>query len=89
MAYERECAAIRTKVKGMIEAASEPGDLWRIHEYLTDQRDQTGEKYDYRYLVLPLVFARLLKEGWLTDADLQGLREDKMQVIKRLASLGI
>ena len=71
----------------MLGAASEPADLWRIHDYLTEQRDRTDKKYDYRYSVLPVVFARLLKEGWLAEADLMGLSADKLEVIKYLAGL--
>ncbi len=45
------------------------------------------ETYDYRYSVLLEVFSRLVRDGWLTDADLLGLREDKIERIKRWASL--
>lgn len=85
-AYQKECAAITAKLKEMIAAAAEPGDLWRIHDYLTKQRDQTDKKYDYRYSVLIFVFAMLLKERWLNEADLQGLQEDKIEKIKYLAN---
>ena len=85
-AYQKECAAIAAKLKEMIAAATEPGDLWQIHDYLTKQRDQTDKKYDYRYSVLIFVFAMLLKEGWLNEADLQGLQEDKIEKIKYLAN---
>jgi len=64
-----------------------PADLWRIHDYLTKQRKQTDKKYDFRYSVLILVFAMLLKEGWLNEADLQGLREDKIEKIEYLATM--
>lgn len=69
----------------MLGAAAGPADLWRIHDYLTEQRDRTGEKYDYRYSVLPFVFARLLKEGWRAEADLEGLSADKREIIRLLA----
>lgn len=36
--------------------------------------------------MLILVFAQLLKEGWLNDDDLEGLREDKIEKIKFLVS---
>jgi hypothetical protein len=85
-AYQKECAAIAAKLKEMIAVAAEPGGLWRIHDYLTKQRDQTDKKYDYRYSVLIFVFAMLLKEGWLNEADLQGLQEDKIEKIKYLAN---
>jgi hypothetical protein len=33
------------------------------------------------------VFARLLREGWLKEAELEGLQEDKIERIKYLASM--
>jgi hypothetical protein len=86
-AYRRECGSIANKVKEMIAMASEPPDLWRIHDYLTKQRRGTDEKYDLRYSVLLFVFARLVKEGWIEEADLEGLREDKIKWIKQLAGV--
>ena len=86
-AYQKECAAITAKLKEMIATASEPADLWRIHDYLTKQRKQTDQKYDFRYSALILVFAVLLKEGWLNEADLQGLQEDKIEKIEYLANM--
>lgn len=47
----------------------------------------TNEKYDYRYSVLPIVFARLIEEHWLAEAGLHGLEEDKLKAIKGLLSL--
>lgn len=45
----------------------------------------TNEKYDYRYSVLPIVFARLIEEHWLEEAGLHGLEEDKLKAIKGIA----
>jgi hypothetical protein len=36
--------------------------------------------------VLLFVFARLLHEGWIVETDLQGLAEDKIEVIRYLNS---
>jgi hypothetical protein len=41
--------------------------------------------YDYRYSVLPLVLANLLSRGDLIEDELHGLREDKLDCIKRAA----
>jgi hypothetical protein len=87
-AYRKECGAIAAKIKEMARAASEPEDLWRIHDVLTKQRRQTDEKYDYRYSVLLFVFARLLPEGWLMETDLQGLADNKIEAIRYLAGYG-
>ncbi|MGH9433827.1 MAG: hypothetical protein ACRD3T_20040 [Terriglobia bacterium] len=86
-AYQRECSAIRAKLKTMIESASDSSGIWRIHDYLSEQRDQTDKKYDYRYSVLILVFARLLNEGWVVEGDLLGIGEDKIERIKQIANL--
>jgi len=39
--------------------------------------------YNFRYSVLPAVFARLVREGRLKEGDLYGLGEDKLAVIRR------
>ena len=93
------------KLKGMIAAASEPTDLWRIDGYLKKQLKRIEEKYDYRYSVLTLLsFAKVMdtifiahlesnivriapQGGWLNEADLQGLQEDKTEKIKYLANI--
>ncbi|MGH9395794.1 MAG: hypothetical protein ACRD18_02945 [Terriglobia bacterium] len=87
LAYQRECGAIMAKLKGMIESASGPPDIWKIHNYLSEQRRETDKKYDYRYSVLLLVFARLCREGWLTESDLRGLGADKILRIKQILDL--
>ncbi len=68
-------------------SASEPADLWGIHDHITERRTRANEKYDYRYSVLPFVFAKLLKESWLAETDLEGLSEDKAERIRHLAGL--
>jgi hypothetical protein len=85
-AYQRECEALARKLKEIIATVREPADIWRIHDSMTEQRKGIDEKYDYRYSVLVFVFARLLKEGWLKETDLEGLREDKVEKIKYLAN---
>jgi hypothetical protein len=60
-------------------------DLWDLELYLTERRKQIDRKYDYRYSQLTLVFGRLLYENRLSEDDLLGLREDKMNSIRSLA----
>jgi hypothetical protein len=86
-AYQKECTAILSKLKRMIAAAADPKDLWRIQDYLKKQLKRIEEKYDYRYSVLILLFALLLKEEWLNEADFQGLQEDKIEKIRYLATM--
>ncbi|MHC4180738.1 MAG: hypothetical protein ACYSWU_24830 [Planctomycetota bacterium] len=61
--------------------------MWRAHDFLPEKRAETDYKYDYRYSVLTLVFARLMKEGQLRIEDLKGLEEDKIARIRELAKM--
>src|SRR6266849_1381442 len=86
-AYQRKCADVEAQVKKMIANVSSPTDLWQIHDYLSEQRKTMERSFDYRYSVLLSFLGHLLREGWLTEADLAGLQEEKIQEIKRSASL--
>jgi hypothetical protein len=86
-AFQKQCASIASEAKKMIASASVPSDIWRVHDYLSQQRRAVDRLYDYRYSVLLHVFARLLGEGWLTEADLIGLQEGKIERIKIGANL--
>src|SRR5688572_3262836 len=80
-AYRRECEAITKRINSMMHDIANPEDIWRLHDFLSETRKEIDEKYDYRYSVLIFVFARLMKEGWLKEADLDGLHEDKVSKI--------
>ena len=86
-AYRRECTAITERLREMAANISEPADIWALHNHLTKQRDEVDYKYDYRYSVLPRVFARLMCDGWLFEEDLAGLSDEKLEVIHRLFAL--
>ena len=82
-AYHGECRKIIDTAKSMLAQASAPPDLWKVHDYLTQERRETDEKYDYRYSVLTLVFAKLIHEGRLAEDDLDGLHADKLEAIRK------
>jgi hypothetical protein len=84
-AYKRECMTILEKAREMAAKANTPAALWEIHDYLTEKRKETDEKYDYRYSVLLLVFARLVREGWIQPEEIAGLSDDKRQMIRGMA----
>lgn len=86
-ALERECQAIRAKVVQMLERDRDPREVFRIHDYLTEQRRLVDRKYDYRYSVLIQVFATLLREGWLKEDELSGIGDEKIRKVKELATL--
>ena len=86
-AHERECRALASEVGVMLSSFREPRDIWRVHDFLTERRKTTDEKYDYRYSVLVFVLARLLREGWLREKEIAALSEDKMERIRSIAAL--
>jgi hypothetical protein len=79
-AYQIECWAILGMAKKMLSTASAPKDLWRLHDFLTEQRRDTDRKYDYSYSMLIQVFARLIFEGWMSEEDIAGLAQDKREL---------
>jgi photoprotection regulator FRP-like protein len=83
-AYRRECHSIRDKLKDMIAAAEDAPDIWRIHDYLSEERVRTDELFDYRYSALIFVFARLLADGLVTEAELNELSPEKVAQIRRI-----
>ena len=85
-AYEKECVSITDKIKHMINEVSSPEDLWEINSYLSKTLRNIEEKYDFRYSILILVLARLIKDGWIEDNDLIGLDKDKISKIVNLAT---
>ena len=87
LAYERRCAVLLAKVKGMLARDSSASIVWKLHDYLSRERRAVDKTFDYRYSVLLNVFGTLLREGWLKEEDLGGLAEEKIERIKHWASL--
>jgi Photoprotection regulator fluorescence recovery protein len=85
-AYAKACHAIRARVQKMLKDEHDVRQIWRIHDYLSEQRRDTDRKYVYRYSRLLGVFALLLTEGWLDESDLRGLSSDKITKVRDLAS---
>jgi hypothetical protein len=48
---------------------------------LAERRIEIDRKYDYRYSVLPIVFAELVKQGRIAENDLHGLAPEKIELI--------
>ena len=65
----------------------QPTDLWDLEHYLTESRKRIDRTYDYRYSVLTDVFGSLIREGRLSEKELQGLGEDKLESIRSYAKL--
>lgn len=86
-AFERQCRAVTAEAKRMLENVSEPAEIWRVHDYLTERRRDVSRVYHFSYSDLDIVFSRLMSDGWLTEADLAGLRPEKIANIRRGAEV--
>ena len=86
-AYERECADLAKTIRLKAEEITESADIWRLRDFLNKNVKEIENKYDYRYSVLILVFAKLIKGGWLNVDDLKGLGQEKIDRITTLLAL--
>jgi Photoprotection regulator fluorescence recovery protein len=84
-ALRRELHEVIQEAKRMASQIKEPSDLWDLEHYLTERRKEIDRKYDYRYSQLAQVFGRLLHENRLSEEELRGLREDKLNSIRSIA----
>src|SRR5271169_809258 len=71
-AFERHCASITAEVKRMLESAIAPADIWRVQEYLSENRKTVDRIYRYSYSGLILIFSIIMRDGRLTEAELVG-----------------
>jgi hypothetical protein len=81
-AYDRELAALADEIRRIAKQITEPAHTWALHDFLTQKRKEIDSKYDYRYSQLVLVFARLIRDGWLSEEELEGLDEEKRARIR-------
>lgn len=86
-AYGRECVDLAKTIRLKAEKIKEPADIWRLRDFLNREVKDIENKYDYRYSVLMLVFARLIKDGWLRVDDLIGLDQEKIDRVIALLNL--
>jgi hypothetical protein len=49
---------------------------------LTQRRKEIDAKYEFKYSVLLLVLADLVREGRINPDELHGLGEDKLRIIR-------
>jgi hypothetical protein len=85
LALKRELQTVILEAKSKAAKIQEPSGLWDLEQYLTQRRQEIDRIYDYRYSVLPLVFANVLSNGRLSADELHGLGED----IQRCSSISL
>ncbi|OAB58505.1 hypothetical protein AY600_12440 [Phormidium willei BDU 130791] len=86
-AYHREVAALVNDVKTKVEAISGLDELWQLHDYLSARRHDIDGKYDYRDSMFLFAFSQLIKEGWLSLEELEGLHPSKQKKVAALARM--
>jgi hypothetical protein len=86
-ALQQDLEAVIREAKKMAEKIEQPSDVWELERYLTQRRKEIDCQYDYRYSVLTVVFANLIRKGRLREEDLHGLSEDKLGYIRLHLSL--
>jgi len=84
--------ALKQELQEVIQAArqmaadlKEPSGLWKLEEYLTQRRKEINRKYEFRGSMLRFVFGTLLHEGRLTEEQLRGLDQDKLNEFRSYA----
>lgn len=86
VALQAELADVLRDFKARAAAVQTPEDMWPFEHFLNQRRRELDAKYDYRYSQLISVFGRLIREGRLTETHLEGLSQDKLEFIRRIAS---
>ena len=87
LALHRELDAVIREAKDRAATITQPSQLWDLERWLTQRRKEIDRFFDFRYSVLPLVFANLIRQGRLSEDDLHGLGQDKLTFIRWHASL--
>jgi Photoprotection regulator fluorescence recovery protein len=86
-ALQRELEAAMVEAKKRAARIRQPSELWELERYLAERRVQIDREYEYKYSVLIFVLGNLVREGMLSEQELQGLNQDKLDSIRRYALL--
>ena len=86
-ALQQELEEVIQETKRLAAKIEQPLDVWKLEGFLTKRRNEIDRKYDYRYSVLPEVFAELVREGRISEEELHGLTQEKLGYVRKLAKL--
>jgi hypothetical protein len=84
IAHKRETEALIDSVRYKASCLTEAEDMWRLHDFLSVKRHEVDGRYDYNLPMLVFVFAGLIKDGWISLSELEGLTGDKIAKIVAL-----
>jgi hypothetical protein len=87
-------AALTRELQDLIKATKEraerlqtPSDLWELESWIAEQRRRIDRTFDFRYSVLHIVFATLIRDSRLNENELDGLAEEKLDTIRRIGQI--
>ncbi|MBD2083056.1 hypothetical protein [Leptolyngbya sp. FACHB-17] len=86
-AYQREIDTLIQTVTAKAKTIADVSDVWQLHDFLSAKRHEIDGKYDERYSGLIFVFARLVREQWLSIDELEGLEAEKLAKISALVKM--
>ena len=81
-ALHRELEATIQEARQMAARIKEPDELWELERHLTQRRKEIDAKYEFKYSLLLLVLADLVREGRINPDELHGLGEDKLRITR-------
>jgi hypothetical protein len=84
-ALQRELDGVSSEARKRMGNLKEPSDLWDLEAFLTRRRNEINTEFDFRYSVLPMVFATLLRKRKISESELDGLAEEKIEFVRSLA----
>jgi photoprotection regulator FRP-like protein len=88
-ALRRELESVMVEAKKRAAKIQQPSDIWDLVHYLTERRTQIDRQYEYKYSLLILVFGNLIQQGRLSEHELQGLNQDKLDSIRRYLEMDL
>ena len=86
-ALKRELQDVMQEAKRMANQIKEPDDMWELERHLTERRKDIDRRYDFRSSRLTVVLGMLLYECRISEEELHGLREDKLNAIRSCAKI--
>ena len=83
-AHDTALTAIMAEFKRRAASAATYDEMWGMEDYLRQQRRRIEDMFDYRYSQLLFVFGMLISVGYLDEAQLTGLSDDKLHEVRRI-----
>jgi hypothetical protein len=86
-AYQRETTALINEICEKVSLVTEIEDVWQLHDFLSAKRHEIDGKYDFDYSAFIFLFARLIKDKWLSMDELSGIAVDKLSKMSALSRM--